>query len=269
MAKDGWSPADYGRFKDARRQPFLDLLALVKPVHAPRVLDVGCGTGELTAHAHEVLGAVATVGVDSSPAMLAKATPRRGVSFVAGELGPSLPRGPFDVVLSNSALNWVADHERVFRLFHQRLAEGGQVAVQLPSNGDAPFGRCCEAVARAEPFATELAGWVYLSPAQRCDRYAELLERVGFAEQRVGEWLYPQKHESPRGLVDFARGGLLSPYRERLAPARFEAFVEAYEAALVRELGPGPVFFPFRRLFVWARRSALPRPAATPGSGPG
>ncbi len=52
----------------------------------------------------------------------------------------------------------------------------------------------------------------------------------------------------------FARGGLLSAYRSRLSPERFEAFVAAYRAALEAELGPGPVLFPFQRVFAWGRR---------------
>jgi trans-aconitate methyltransferase len=67
----------------------------------------------------------------------------------------------------------------------------------------------------------------------------------------VGAWCYPQVHAAPKGVADFARGGLLSAYRQRLAPERFEAFAAAYEAALLQALGPGRVHFAFRRVFAW------------------
>ena len=71
-AKADWDPAQYERFRDERSQPFFDLLALVRPADAMRVVDLGCGTGELTREMHRRLGATETLGVDSSEAMLSK-----------------------------------------------------------------------------------------------------------------------------------------------------------------------------------------------------
>jgi SAM-dependent methyltransferase len=54
---DVWNPAQYGKFRDERAAPFHDLLALVRRGGTPRVVDLGCGTGELTRVAHEALAA--------------------------------------------------------------------------------------------------------------------------------------------------------------------------------------------------------------------
>jgi trans-aconitate methyltransferase len=85
--------------------------------------------------------------------------------------------------------------------------------------------------------------------------YAAALYRLRFEAMRAGAWLYPQRHADAGGLVDFARGGLLSAYRPRLSPERFEDFVAAYRRALDAALGPGPVFFPFQRVIAWGRRA--------------
>ena len=54
---DTWNPEQYHRFRNERSQPFFDLLALIERDAArPRVADLGCGTGELTAEAHAALG---------------------------------------------------------------------------------------------------------------------------------------------------------------------------------------------------------------------
>jgi len=124
----------------------------------------------------------------------------------------------------------------------------------MPSNPDSAFSRCAHAVAAAEPFRTELGGYQYQSPVRTPEFYARALHQLGFAEVRAGAWLYPQRHPDPGGLVEFARGGLLSAYRSRLPPERFEALVSAYRRALDQALGPGPVFFPFQRVFAWGRR---------------
>lgn len=251
MTTDGWSPLDYANFRDARRQPYFDLLSLVRLVPRPRVLDIGCGTGALTCEAHALLNASATVGIDSSPAMLAQAKPVADVTFAAGVIPHQMPAGPFDVILSNSALNWVADHRAILVALKQRLEPTGQLALQMPSNPDSPFSICCEETARQ--FANELDGYVYRSPVEAPEVYAAWLDELGFVEQRVGTWFYPQHHASADGVADFAKGGLLSPYRERLSAEAFTRFEIAYRQALKRALGNGPVFFPFRRVFVWAK----------------
>jgi trans-aconitate 2-methyltransferase len=250
---DGWNPAEYAKFGDARRRPFFDLLSLVHRQGSPRLLDAGCGTGALTAEAHRLLNATHTVGVDRSPAMLATERPA-GIELIQGTVPDDLPAGPFEVVVSNSALNWVPNHAQVFEALTSRLTPDGQLAVQMPSNPDSAFSRCC--LATADRWARQLEGYVYHSPVENPDFYAALLDRLGFQDQRVGTWRYPQRHASVDGLVEFARGGLLSAYRERLAPDDFEHFVADYRAALLNELGAGPVFFAFRRVFVWGRRDA-------------
>jgi trans-aconitate 2-methyltransferase len=251
MRRDGWSPTEYANFTDARRRPFFDLVSMIEPVERPRVLDVGCGSGALTAEAHRLLGATHTLGLDASPAMLQSVHPE-GIELRQGSIPADVPAGPFEVIVSNSALNWVEDHAAIFERFSGALAPHGQLAVQMPSNPDSAFSRCCEATARR--FQRELDGFVYRSPVQPPEFYSALLDRLGFATQRVGTWRYPQRHDGVEGLVAFARGGLLSPYRERLSAEAFEAFAAAYRDALRAELGDGPVFFAFRRVFVFGRR---------------
>src|ERR1700690_2711917 len=104
-----WDPAQYERFKAERSRPFFDLLALVRPRPGMRVVDLGCGTGELTSELHTKLGARETVGIDSSETMLAKASAfaAPGLRFERGEIEGWQPDAPFDLIFSNAALHWV------------------------------------------------------------------------------------------------------------------------------------------------------------------
>jgi len=47
--RDTWDPAQYERFAAERNAPFFELLALVQPVPGGQAVDLGCGTGTLTA----------------------------------------------------------------------------------------------------------------------------------------------------------------------------------------------------------------------------
>src|SRR5688500_17584492 len=112
---DAWSPAQYERFAAERKQPFVDLLRLLQPAPGGRAVDLGCGSGELTLELHEHLGVDTTLGIDSSPAMLAGAPEAVGVSFAIDDLTTFQPERPLDVIAANASLQWVPDHPAVLR----------------------------------------------------------------------------------------------------------------------------------------------------------
>ena len=252
---DGWAPEVYARFAADRAAPFDDLLRMISPARRGTLLDLGCGTGALTAKAHVTLQISSSLGLDASPAMLKTAELAPGVTLEQRDIATSLPARQFDRVLSNSALNWIADHRAYLPRVLSLVAPGGELAVQMPSNPDTPFLRCVLEVAAA--FARELDGFSYRSPVESPEVYAELFARdERIAQSKVGTWYYPQLHQSVDGLVEFAKGGQLSAYRARLQPADFERFCADYREALQRELGEGPVFFAFRRVFLFVRLKA-------------
>jgi trans-aconitate 2-methyltransferase len=109
MTRDTCNPNQYERFRAERSQPFDNLLALVQPRPGMRVVDLGCGTGELTADMHRRLQARETLGIDSSESMLAKANAftNGAVRFRAGDIGPFATCGEYDLAFSDAALQWV------------------------------------------------------------------------------------------------------------------------------------------------------------------
>ncbi len=254
---DVWNPDQYGKFRAERAAPFLDLLGLVERVNAPRVVDLGCGTGELTRLAHERLGARETVGVDSSPAMLARAAAHAGggVSFVQGDLA-AYPDGGFDVVLSNAAIHWIPDHEALLPRLAALVAPGGQLAIQAPGNDHHTSHAAAREVAREPEFATALGGFVRESPLLEPERYAHLLFRLGFARQRVRFEIYAHPLGSRDGVVEWVRGTTLLDYEKRLDAPTFARFLDRYRERLRAALPDDrPFLYTYRRLFLWGRRA--------------
>ena len=80
-----WDVDQYERFKNERAQPFRDLAALIEPRANMRIVDLGCGTGELTRELHEQLSASETLGIDSSQSMLQKASSSGTLRFELGD----------------------------------------------------------------------------------------------------------------------------------------------------------------------------------------
>jgi trans-aconitate 2-methyltransferase len=255
--RDVWNPDRYGKFRSERSAPFLDLLALVRPGDSPRVLDLGCGTGELTKLAHERLGARETVGIDSSEAMLARAAAHAGagLSFRVGDLGAFSEAG-WDVVLSNAAIHWVPDHARLLPRLAALVAPGGQLAIQVPANDAHPSHAVAREVAREPEFAGPLAGHQRASPVLDPEAYARLLFGLGFAEQRVRLEVYAHPLAARDDVVEWVRGTYLTDFERRLDPPTWARFLERYRERLMAALpDERPFVYTYRRLFLWGKRA--------------
>lgn len=255
--RDAWSPETYRRFQQERSQPFYDLCKMVRPEPGMRILDLGCGSGELTQQLHERFEARETIGLDSSANMLAKAASRegKGLHFVEGRIEQDSADGEFDLVFSNAALQWVSDHRKILTMYAAKLRRGGQISVQLPHNEDSPFHAAARDV--AAEFREPLDGYVRRLEALAPEEYARLLFQLGFAEQEVVLRVYPHVLASLDAVVEWYRGTLLTDYQARLDAETFERFVQRYREVLGERFEDArPFFFPFPRILLWGRKGA-------------
>lgn len=258
MPADAWSPAQYEKFRAERMQPFFDLLALVRPRPQMRVVDLGCGTGELTLRLAEALPGASVLGLDSSPSMLERASDRQAprVRFERQDIGAWRDEGAYDLVFSHAALQWVPDNEGLLERMLEAMRPGSQIAVQVPRNEGHASHRLAAAVASSSPFRELLGGYVRRSEVLSLERYAELLHAHGFKEQVCLEKVYGHELDGTAQVVEWVRGTLLTAYLSRLDSTAQAAFVEAYRERLVAELGDRrPFFYPFRRLLFWGQKA--------------
>ena len=252
---DTWNPAQYDKFQREREQPFHDLLAMIRPSPAMRVVDLGCGTGKLTRHLHARLAARETLGIDRSPRMLAgqrNEPPTAGLRFEVGTVESFLDgEGVYDLLFSNAVFHWIEDHERLLGRLADRLAPGGQLAFQVPYMHDEASHLVADELSGEEPFASALGAWRRARNVLAPDAYARLLFRIGFADPQVRLIVYPHVLAGREAVVEWMRGTLLAEYEKRLPRELFARFVEAYQARLVPQLeSTRPFFFPFKRVLV-------------------
>jgi trans-aconitate 2-methyltransferase len=252
-----WDPAQYLRFANERLQPALDLLARI-PAPSPRlVVDLGCGAGNVTTILKARFAGADVVGIDSSPAMLAKAREAApDCRFLQGDFTGWDAGGLSDVLFSNAALHWTGEHETLFPHLLERVSPGGWLAVQMPAMHDAPLRALQYQVAGAGPWAPALRGigsarailtpgeyWDILRPhAASLDIWETIYLHVLTGEDAVGEW---------------AAGTSLRPFLDPLTEGLRAGFRRAYAAALAPHYprrADGTTLLPFRRLFLLARR---------------
>ena len=250
-----WNPQQYSRFAGQRLRPALDLLARV-PAERPRsVVDLGCGTGNVTRILRSRWPGARITGVDGSPQMLAEARKQEAdIAWVESELGSWNPPQKYELVFSNASLHWLDDHPALFARLAGYVAPGGILAVQMPRNFHAPSHTLMHELASSPPWRDALAPLLRPMPVLEPAAYYSLLApRARSLDIWETEYLQILEGENP--VAEWTKGTWLAPMLAALAPEARAAFEAEYRQRVARAYprqADGKTLFPFRRLFIVA-----------------
>lgn len=245
-----WNPDIYNAFKEQRFEPFYDLLSLIKVKPGLKVIDLGCGTGELTCKLSNHLEEATVLGIDSSAEMLRDAGTysREGLSFEQVNIEEKVRSGEqYDLIFSNAALQWIDHHQELFPEIISMIRKGGQLAVQVPSNHEHFTHRTLKKIASEEPFKTAFKGWQRGVSVLSIDDYSRIFFDNGCLEMTVYEKIYPHILKDANAIYDWTSGTAMIPYVERLEGSLKEDFIKEYKGRLQEEYPQQPVFYPFKR----------------------
>ena len=249
-----WNPELYHKFQEERSKPFKDLKALIDVKDNMAVIDLGCGTGELTSGLKEMLPGSTVLGIDSSPEMLeeAKHNTIPGLTFKLSAIEEIY--GEWDLIFSNAAIQWLPEHHKLIPKLISHLKPGGQITIQLPSMPNNPEHDLILGATRDEPYASKLQGWTRSFSVLKVREYAALLYESGAQDIVAFEKVYPHVLQDSDAILDWVSATAALPYFERLPTDMHEGFRKAIGDKL-RSAYPGsPVFFPFNRILFSARK---------------
>jgi trans-aconitate 2-methyltransferase len=225
-----WEARTYERISGPQQAWAADVLARLDGI-APdaTVLDVGCGTGQVTEALFALVPQGRVLALDASAEMVALARQRlgdRAEVWCADALELELDE-PVDAIVSTAALHWVPEHDRLWERLARALAPGGVLEVQCGGEGNIDAVReVIEAVAR--DLAPELVGWspwTFSSPLETERR----LTAAGFSAVRC--WLQ-ERPTYPQDVDAFVRTSILAAHMDRLPEARREPFAAAVLAGV-------------------------------------
>ena len=225
------------------------------------ILDIGCGSGELTRQLASMENVESVLGMDLDPSMIDKAASQAQnenrsskASFQIGDIRSFRPPKPFDVVFSNAALHWIPpkDMERAVQSIAASLQPGGQLVLEMGGKGN--VAALVDATLQIVPNAK--CPWCFPSVGEM----SSLLEKYGV------EVLSAELFDRPTKLEDGARGA--TNWLRMFGAAFFEGLSsdEEIETALTRInkvlLSTHPELFDgecwtadYRRLRIVARKS--------------
>ena len=251
-----WNPDVYLTFADHRGRPFFDLTSRVGAEKPRRVVDLGCGPGNLTATLDTALARRGRSKPGTARRRWSSRPASAGSMRRSAMCGTWAPQPDTDVVVSNATLQWVPEHSELLVRWAGQLAAGSWIAMQVPGNFDAPSHEAVRELARRDRWRSRCRTFRFamdrVSPAAG---YAGLLTDAGC---RVDAWetdLHPRadrrtsgagvdhRHRAAAGDEPAVRGGLAAVPSGADSDAR-----RVLSGAVGRQ-----TFFPFRRIFVVAQ----------------
>jgi trans-aconitate 2-methyltransferase len=219
MPRD-WDAGAYDRLPIPMTRWGIAVVGWLELADHERVLDAGCGTGQVTERLLDRLPEGTVVALDGSPSMIARAHERLGdtrVEYLVHDLLEPIPIGPVDAVLSTATFHWILDHDRLFANLAAVLKPGGQLAAQCGGAGNT-----VELALVVRDLGYELEeDKNFAGPEETRERLA----RAGFTD--VECWLQPEPTPIPRGDLElYLRTICLGSVLQRVPAEARDGFLE-------------------------------------------
>lgn len=221
----------YAKTSGWQRERGQELMAMAAPRQGESVLDIGCGTGGLTAQLARRVGAAGkVVGVDPDAARVALARSAlpadlHNLQFVEGR-GESMPwitGGSVDLAFSNFVLHWVPNKPAVVRETMRCLRPGGRLAFQVGGNYPDVLAEATDAAASGED--RRIASLAFLS----AEEWGALLRREGFVSVRTRAVDSAVSFASAEAFYDWWEGTSHGAFRRQaVRPQRRDTFEASF-----------------------------------------
>ena len=179
-----------------------DLISMLNPKAGERILDLGCGTGELTA---EIASSGAKmVGIDASEKMIEAARNKfPDLNFIQAKGESFIDSEPYDAIFSNATLHWILNPEAVISAMYSNLKPNGRLLLEMGGNGNIQsITGALSAVLKEKGYQKQsrTVNWYF----PKLGTYCHFLEQRGFSVTFAHLYDRPTKlHDPENGIIDW------------------------------------------------------------------
>lgn len=229
-----WNAASYDTHNAFVWQFGAGVVDLLAPQPGETIIDLGCGTGHLTAQIAQAGAHV--MGLDASPEMVAQA--RRNypdLRFQVADARDFQVDAPVDAVFSNATLHWVRPPEPAIACIYRALKPGGRFVAELGGKGNIEtLVSTLYASLRAVGYATpeKLNPWYFPSLGE----YARLLEQAEFRVAFAAHFDRPTQLDNGAGGMRQWLEMFAGPFLDVVPGERRDEVIERVERAVQRRL---------------------------------
>jgi trans-aconitate 2-methyltransferase len=225
-----------------------------------RILDLGCGDGELTAQLARRVPRGSVLGIDASQGMIEAAGRHAAgnLRLARQDINTLDYDDAFDLIFSNATLHWIKDHRQLLQRVRRALRRGGVLRFNFAAAGNCAHlvavVRRAVALPAYRPYFEDFA-WPWFMPT--LGEYEDLMRRSEFRETRV--WLENADHFFPdaQALTRWVDQPSLVPFLAHLGADPKQSFRDFVVEQMVRATvqKDGRCFETFRRINVFARKA--------------
>lgn len=196
-----WNSLLYDNKHDFVAEYGKELLEFVPDNNEQTILDLGCGTGIMTAQLRNLGSKV--VGVDSSKSMINRAKEQfDNIDFMVCDALDLPFENEFNVVFSNAVFHWIGDHDALLSNVRKVLKADGLLVCEFGANGN------IATVENAFMKVCSSLGYNYTSKFNfpTCESFGKLLEGKGFVIDKIYDYDRPTPlKDDEQGLANWMK----------------------------------------------------------------
>jgi trans-aconitate 2-methyltransferase len=249
-----WNPDLYLKYRNERTRPSIDLISKIDiSFHPKSILDIGCGPGNSSQALLQRWPEAILTGIDNSVNMIEKArTSYPNNIWIVADASNFTSDKKYDVVFSNAAIQWIPNHEDLFKRLFQLTNNGGVLAIQVPRFNEMPLSKAIQKVVCKEKWKEAIKGCSEFQTYHDDKYYYDL---ICSDYKSVDLWQTDYIHilESQYSIIEWIRSTGMKPYLDCLKDEEKPLFENEVLVEIKHDYpiqNDGKVLFPFKRLFM-------------------
>jgi len=251
-----WDGSKYASISDLQAEMGQLLINNIQLQPHYRILDIGCGIGNLTAELASQCNQGFVLGIDASLSMIDQAkihtTGISNIEFLVLD-GESIQfQREFDVVFSNSTLHWIPKQKKILLDIRASLKSGGQIGLQFPLlNENHPLIYYTRQAIKSLGLEEYYHDWEFPWFVTNEKDYKELLQTSGYQNVSVRKIQNDYRFEMASQVYDFFDSVGLSMYLRPLDSNQKHLFKQKLLQEIEHDNATKGVILHFERLFAF------------------